>query len=188
MKNIAVALIPLTLLFSSGAFAEGEESDIPVLTVDGGTVNFTGSIVNAPCVVDVNSQGQTVKLGQYRTDSFDGVGSNSAPVDFTINLINCSVETYKSASVKFSGSTPEQSSDVLALTSIQAGSEIAEGVGIQILQDNTPVKVDGSQGTTARVFNPGKNSLPFKARYLALSENITPGEANASADFSITYQ
>jgi len=189
-KYTAVALIPLSILFSSGVFAadENEESNIPVLTVDGGTVHFTGSIVNAPCVVDVNSEGQTVRLGQYRTDSFKDVGSNSAPVDFTINLINCSAETYKSASVKFTGSTPEGTNDVLALASIQAGNKIAEGVGIQILQDNTPVTVDGSEGTAARTFNDGTNRLPFQARYLALNENIIPGEANASADFSITYQ
>lgn len=187
MRNAyrAVALLPLILL-STGAFAEGDDVN-PVLTVNGGTVNFTGSVVNAPCVVDVNSEGQTVRLGQYRTDSFNGTGSYSSPVDFTINLINCSAETYKTASVKFTGSTAEDG-DVLTLTSVQAGNDIAEGVGVQILQDNTAITVNGSESASAKSINDGTNRLPFQARYFALSDEVKPGEANASADFSITYQ
>lgn len=191
-KKYLAALLPLTVLFTSNVFAEGDTGDdenitVTPVTVNGGTVNFTGSIVNAPCVVDVSSENHTVTLGQYRTDSFSGTGSVSSPVDFKINLINCTTDTYTSAAVTFTGSTVSGNSNVLTLSSIQAGDQVAENVGIQILQDSNPVAVDGSAASTAKTISDGTNRLAFQARYIALDDAVTAGAANSSADFTVTY-
>ncbi|CAI2538699.1 Type-1A pilin [Serratia ficaria] len=72
--------------------------------------------------------------------------------------------------------------------SLEGGSGAASGVGIQLLRDNTPLAVDGSQASTTTSLLEGANSLSFQAQYIALSDAVTAGAANATADFTLTYQ
>ncbi len=181
-RYLSVLTLPFVALFSPGVFA-----DVDPVTVNGGTVNFTGTIVDAPCVVSVNAESQTVALGQYRTDSFTGTGSVSSPVDFKITLADCSSETYTSAAVTFSGGTVSGNNMALTLISNNDGSSVAENVGIQILQDSETLAVDGSTASEAKNISDGTNSLAFQARFIALDDTVTAGVANSSADFTITY-
>lgn len=187
IKRIAYTTLPI---LSSVMMVGPSFADEPVapITVNGGTIQFTGSIVNAPCVIDNNSASAVVNLGQYRVDSFSGSGTTSSPVDFNIDLIDCSVDTYSKAAVTFNGVTIDGNNKVLALTARQAADTTAGGVGIQILQDSEALPVDGTTASTLKSFTEEGVSLRFQAQYLALAENVTPGSANASADFTITYQ
>lgn len=54
-------------------------------TVTGGTVHFTGRIVNAACAVSADSTDQTVNMGQYRTAFFDAKGKNPVMCRFLLN-------------------------------------------------------------------------------------------------------
>ncbi|MBF4154935.1 fimbrial protein [Enterobacter hormaechei] len=190
LKNIKrIAYISLPIL--SGVMMVGPAfADDPVtpITVNGGNIQFTGSIVNAPCVIDNNSASAIVKLGQYRVDSFSGTGSTSSPVDFNIDLIDCTVDTYSKAAITLNGVTADGNNKVLALKARQAADTTAGGVGIQILQDGKALPVDGSTASTPKPFTESGVSLLFQAQYLALADEVTPGSANSSADFTITYQ
>ncbi|MDV5228073.1 fimbrial protein [Providencia manganoxydans] len=189
-KKLMVAVIPVALVLSNNSFAD--DKPVPVsptpITVKGGIINFTGSIVNTPCVVDNDDASQTVKLGQFRQDAFSGKDSTSSPVGFDIKLTGCAIDTFKKAAVTFSGITVPNSTDKLALTASQAGQSTASGVGIQILQNSEVVKVDGSTPTSSVLLSKGDSTLRFQAQYIALDNQVTAGEANASADFTITYQ
>jgi len=184
MKKFTIAILPLVM---ASGFANAAEPATPQ-TVAGGTVNFTGSIVNTPCAVDVDSTNQTVTLGQYRQSSFKQTGDTSAPVNFSIGLVDCSVDVYKSAAITFKGQTMDGKQDVLALNGGSASEQTAEGVGIQILQNSTPVTVDGSTpaGTTALL--EGANNIAFQARYISTAETVSAGAADSMAEFTITYQ
>ncbi|MEZ2904210.1 fimbrial protein [Acinetobacter terrestris] len=178
----------LTSLLSTMVIAPAfAEEDVEPITVQGGTVHFQGSIVNSPCVVDVNSANQTVNLGQFQSTAFDGVDSTSSPVNFDINLISCDTETLSNARITFKGQTLEGQLDKLAPAATQAADSVAGNVGIQILQDSAVLDVSGKDSSEKVALLDGSNKLAFQARYIATGD-VTVGSANASADFTVTYE
>jgi len=181
-KTIIAALLPLAFFTSHHAFAEDEVTPPAPITVNGGTVQFGGSIVNAPCAIDTGAAGLSVDMGQYRVSDFATTGDVSGLTPFNIALSNCAAETYTRAAVTFSGSTATGNNKAL---SVNGG---AGGVGIQILQNHTPLAVDGSAASTPASLNEGSNMLTFQAQYISLANAVTPGAANATANFTVTYQ
>lgn len=70
------------------------------------------------------------------------------------------------------------------------GAPAASGVGIQIATPNNapvPLGRNRSSGLSLRT-SEGSYSIPLRARYLQTEKQVTPGPANASATFTITYQ
>ncbi|QXX85193.1 fimbrial protein (plasmid) [Providencia sp. R33] len=180
-------VLPICVVLSNNSFAE-ESGVLSPITVGGGIINFHGSIVNTPCVIDNDDASQTVNLGQYRQDAFTGKSSVSSPVGFDIKLTGCATETFKNASLTFSGITVPDENTTLAPVASQSGQITATGVGIQILQNSKLVNVDGLKATDVVKLNEGDSRLRFQAQYIALADKVTVGAANASADFTITYQ
>lgn len=196
-KFIVTSLLPSLLLaggFNGTAFA-GETPVVPTpVTVDGGKINFSGSIVATPCAVDSDSDGQTVKLGQVPANHFTAADMTTSPVPFTIKLTGCKLNAdtsgsaYTSAAITFRGTTVADKSSVLALASASgSGDTVATNVGIQILQSGKPLIIDGSSSATKQTLLAGSNSLDFSAEYIATSASVTAGSANSSIDFQVTY-
>ena len=197
MKKICLAtLFPILLSATSVAVAS------PV-TVDGGQINFAGSIVAAPCALDNTSDGQTVQLGQVPSNRLAKKGDSSSAVPFTIKLTGCELNyidsssdpdvpaTYTSASITFNGATTGDST-TLAVSPGSSGAgdttSAAQNVGIQILQNNIPVTVDGSSATASQNIYAGANEIPFSAAYVATGDNVVAGTANALVNFKINYE
>jgi len=156
--------------------------------VNGGSVHFTGELVNAACAVSTQSSDQIVNLGQYRTASFTKAGDTSAQTPFTIVLNDCDSEVAATASVAFTGQTDATDPTLLAVNSGD-NSTTASGVGIQILDGSSKVLTpDGATFSTARNLIDGTNTLPFSARYKATSATTTAGQANADATFVMKYE
>lgn len=182
-KKFIIALLPLAFIASHNVFAEEDDVTPPApVTVSGGTVQFSGSIVNAPCVVDIGGEGLSVDLGQYRAADFTTTGDVTSARTFNINLDNCATETYSKAALSFNGTTAAGNNKAL---SVSGG---AGGVGIQILKNNTALVVDGTESSVEQIFNTGSNTIPFQAQYISLENTVTPGAANATANFTVTYQ
>lgn len=197
MKKIClVTMVPFMLCATSAAVAG------PV-TVDGGQINFKGAIVAAPCALDNSSDGQTVQLGQVPSNRLAKKGDSSSAVPFTIKLTGCDLNyidtskdpavpaAYTSASITFNGATTGDST-TLAVSSAASGAgdntSAAQNVGIQILQNNIPVNVDGSKASTSQNIYAGGNEIPFSAAYVATADNVVAGTANAVVNFKINYQ
>lgn len=74
--------------------------------------------------------------------------------------------------------------------SATGGAPAASGVGIQIARaNNAPMPLGRDQGSGLNLrTTEGSYSIPLRARYLQTGEQVTPGPANASATFTITYQ
>lgn len=183
-KNLALALT--TLLCTSSVFAAPVESPDSA-TVKGGTIKFVGSLVDAACALEQPAGGQVVDLQQFRVAELKkSVGAVTHAQDFDIKLTDCSVDTYKKASVNFSGVSVPGKNTILALDN-DRGSSAASGVGIRILSDGKAVPVDGSGVSEATNLTPGNTKMRFQAQYISTSTDVKPGAANASAEFSITY-
>ncbi|EMU7958518.1 fimbrial protein [Salmonella enterica] len=185
--------------FSSYAMAKDPAPPTPV-TVDGGTLHFTGKIVSAACAVDNDSDGQTVRLGQFRAGMLAKKDAHSEVVPFDIKLTNCdlggdaSTAAFSTVAVTFlgvqagsdnkailvSGSSPDGASNT---------KDAAQNVGIEILQDGKPVTINGSPSDAIKKsIHNGDNTLSFGAAYIATADGATAGTANADATFQLTYE
>ena len=179
MKLVQLSLAVLsTIAMSSSVFAEE--------TVNGGKVNFTGSLTNAACAVSTDTSNQNVELGEYRTASLSAAGDKATSIPFKIKLVDCDNATLKTAAIAFSGTT---STDTLLAVSAAGGNgTAATNVGIEISDSTSKVlNLDGTGFSTAKTLNPGDNELTFSARYVATG-TATPGRADAEAAFVIKYE
>lgn len=183
-KQRVIKSVLAAALLSAGTMATA------ATTVPGGTVHFTGQIVNAACAVSAGSNNQTINLGQYRTANFDKVGAYSGEKNFSIQLEDCDTSVSTQASVAFSGTAASGDSTVLAVSNISGGgvSGAAGGVGIEIRDSTTKVlSPNGSTFSTAQALVDGVNVLNFTARYKSTAATVTPGQADADATFTMQY-
>lgn len=155
-----------------------------VLATDG-TVHFTGSIVNAPCVVGGGGAGQiNVDLGENKTSLLD-VAKKESPYkqNFQIVLEDC-VFTGSSGSVTttFTGLTDLADSTLLRLDPANTG---AKNVAVRI-DDAKGAQIKMGVESAAQTLTTGKNTLNFTAYYVATGV-ATAGSANATTDFNLTY-
>lgn len=152
-----------------------------------GTVNFTGSIIDNACIVDIGPGNTlTVPLGKISATSFTAAGTTSAATKFTLKLRTCPSNT--TATVKFDGVTSGDNK-ILALTE---SPDMAKGLGIQISdKDGTIVPIAGNSGNYPLEKGEAEadvtNNLDFIARYIATAETVTAGRADATASFTINY-
>lgn len=180
-------------IFAGSLVAYSTIASAATTTVNGGTINFTGEVVNAACSVVVNaSGGLDVPLGQIRTAKLAALGDTSGNAQFDIVLKDCDTTVSTQASVAFDGVASGTAAggaaldNVLALSGGAAG--MAKNVGIQIFSgsDTTPLKIDGSQFSTPKELSDGQNAIPFVAKYYATGA-ATAGRADAVANFKVKY-
>ena len=147
------------------------------------------NVVGPTCTVSTNSKNISVPLGNQPISQFTGVGSSSPSRGFNIDLLSCS--NVKSVLLQFNA-TPDSDYANAAqqgVIQLQSVANKATGIGVQLLkQDNvTPVPLNSQQSMWQGASTP-TISLPFAVRYLQTRSSVTPGEANAVAQFVIAYQ
>lgn len=186
MKNFAVKGLALALMMVGGsAMAAGASG---ASSVTGGTVHFTGSVVDAACAVSQDSIDQTVQMGQVRLAAFGDtpaagtVAGQKTP--FNIKLTDCDTSVSTQASITFSGDAAANQAGVLDNT---AGAGGAQGVGIQIYDNDGTALALGTASKAATLID-GINTLSFAADYIATDSNVTAGNVDATATFNVTYQ
>lgn len=183
MKFSTLGLIAIsTLSISASALA---------VEVKGGTVNFTGELVNAACAVSIGSSNQTVPLGQVRTANFVKAGDKSTAVPFAIKLVDCDPSVQANASIAFQGTAVggTAGANLLAVSAADANGTPAKNVGIEIADSAAKVLgLTGAVYSTPKALIAGDNSLQFTARYVSTDVTTVPGAANASATFTVKYE
>ncbi|EML0566229.1 hypothetical protein SR70_06575 [Klebsiella aerogenes] len=156
--------------------------NMPSASAYDGQLNFTGEITDQVC--SVATDGNNIDLGKISNKAFNGVGDYAGNSRFSIKLSDCP-DSIKSVKVKFDGNPDNGNPEIIALTK---GKKSATGLGVQITDIDSGVV---SLGVPTRDFNikPGStvNQLDFSARYISTAQDITPGQANATASFTITY-
>lgn len=172
MKSKLIATF-IPALFITNAFAaiEGEK----------GTIQFNGQIVESTCSVAPGSNNQTIDLGQVSANAFGGQGGFSTSKKFSIELSDCNTDIATQASIVFGGETVSGNDQALSTGDVT-------NVGVQILQAGTPLTLDGVTASAPQTLTNGDNKLDFAARYVSLSDDVYPGEANATANFMLQYE
>lgn len=193
--NIAALFASVLMVAPFTAFAVAPKS----VTVDGGQVNFTGSVHAAPCAIDTSPEQVNISLGQVTTRQLASKGATSTPMNFSIKLVGCDLspapsdttatENYTKATVKFTGSSINNTTLALAES---VGLHTAKNVGVQISDRlGKAVNVNGEVSAPSHSFD-GRDSgvyvIPFTAAYIATADTVVAGSANSTASFSVTYE
>lgn len=181
VKSIVLAMVMAGGISSAMAATSGSTPN----TVQGGTVEFKGAVVDAACAVTADTANQVVNLDQVTLSTFtgkDSVANQKTP--FTIKLADCDVTTVNQAQVTFDGNAAAGEAGVLDNT---AGAGNAAGVGIQIF-DKDGSALDLGTASQAVTLIKGDNTLNFSADYYQTAATATAGNVDTTATFNITYQ
>lgn len=153
-----------------------------------GTINFTGTIMDAACNVTTATKNQTVALGSVNRTAFNAAGDTAAPTKFSIVLENCPT-TVSKATVRFDGPIDSANTTLLALSPAGGGTTNATGVAVGIYESDAatliPIATKSKEHTLSSTAN---NQLDFIAKYVSTAAAVTQGPANAATNFTIDYQ
>lgn len=132
----------------------------------------------------VSTKNVAVPMGTVHRSHFKGVGSTAGRGEGNIAL-QC--EAAVAPTVTFSGTRDsETSAEILALNNL-GDANVASGVGIQMLYENTPITLDNPIAL-GKLSGPTAVNIPFTARYYQTASPIKGGDANATAYFTINYE
>jgi major type 1 subunit fimbrin (pilin) len=148
---------------------------------DSGSIHFEGRVLASTCTLD--SKSLQVPMGTVSADAYATAGTTGRPVPFNIDLSNCNAALH-GVSVELTGTADATKSDYL---SIDSGPDSATGLAIELLDQNdksVPINSTADEYT----INEGANSLAFKAHYVSTADNVTPGDANGTAQFFLKYR
>lgn len=177
-------------------------------------INFSGSmnVIAASCTTpDVN-----VNMGKWDVSNIaiPGQSTTTAWVPFKVNLTGCpamhgnfsdinSPPTYNTGDGFVAGKLILNAIDILftpsfgvidaaqGIMNIQGGADAAQGVGIQIANDDgvhTLINFNNSiNKTLPQSTSPTNYSFGFAARYIKTGTTVTPGIANGKMIFNINY-
>lgn len=182
---IGVFQLYVTGPVSSGKLESGTYGETGT-TQKGNLITFSvtgGDIKGIDCNLSNNSA--EVSFGSMPQNQFTGVGSTSESKNFDIGL-TCTGKANISVTLEATQNAETSDNSVIALTN-SGESTTASGLGAQILYNNTPLKLNQvlplktTDGNTLETFT-------FAARYMQTKSEVTPGDANATATLSITYQ
>lgn len=148
-------------------------------------LQLSGTILSRTC--DVDSQMQTVPVGQFATTDFTAAGSVSAAKAFDINLTGCG-SAASGAEISFSGTSDAENPALLALSDIGDAAGMASGVGVEILDGQHQAVAINHTMPLVYAIMPGDNTLSFYLRYKATRDVVTPGNATAVMYFDLQYQ
>ncbi|PVZ83013.1 fimbria A protein [Serratia sp. S1B] len=171
-KNTIAAVMLFAL--SSGVQAANQGS---------GSVNFVGSIIDAPCSITPENLDQTVNMGEVSNATL-GVAGKGDTQPFQIKLVGCDLETAKSVDVTFKGIADAAGKDKLAIQ----GS--AAGAAIEMVNKSDGTAIELGKATSFANLVDDSNTLKFGATLVSTAEreDIVPGAFTANADFMLTYK
>ncbi|QXB77841.1 fimbrial protein [Enterobacter asburiae] len=181
MKKQVLAIIAASFIAGTAFTAQAAST---TLTVSGGTIQFMGSVVNAPCSVSADSEHGIVILDQVTLDSMGAKGETSGQAKaFNISLENCDVTTYTNATVTFHGQSSPDQAGVLANT---AGSGAAKGVALQLFGPDGN-KLDVEKESSKQILSTGTNKIPMSVDYVTTADAASAGAVESVATFQVTY-
>ncbi|NGX88726.1 fimbrial protein [Rahnella sp. Lac-M11] len=125
-----------------------------------------------------------VHLDDVLGADLNNVGTTVKDKNFDIGL-QCDASA--KINIKLTGVQNTETSTLGVLQLSNAGrDDVAKGVGIQMLYDNTPIELN--KNMPLKTSSGGQETFTFTARYYQTNSTVTTGSANATATLEITYQ
>lgn len=171
-----------TLSSKVGALIVGNRPAPPITWGTEVPIYINGTVNLITC--SLNSTSINVPLGDVDASKFTGIATTVGDQTFNLGL---SCEKDAKINVSLTGSQNADTADTSVLALTNAGqSGTASGVGVQLLYDATPLKINNK--ILLKTSGGGQETLPFSARYYQTQTAIGGGLANSSATLNITYQ
>ncbi|HHH6550803.1 TPA: fimbrial protein [Escherichia coli] len=169
MKNIFTCALAISLA-SFGACAANQGQ---------GSVNFKGTVINAPCGIAPDKDGASVDVdfGQISKSHLENDGI-SVKKDLNIKLVNC--DPNNTVKVTFTGATINGAVNELGTAGNTGTAVVISG------QDGKLVQF-GSEGA-AQSLKEGENTLRYSSWVKkATGGTVKEGDFTAVANFNLTY-
>ncbi|MGP2768362.1 fimbrial protein [Serratia ureilytica] len=129
----------------------------------------------------LSTPSKQVFLGKINRRALTGIGSVSGNTPFSITM-ECNANTKVDLEIR--GEMANGNRQVLATT---PSKDAATGVGLQILRNGIPFELGSKAGMLNQTLV-GINEIPLSVQYYQTRENVTPGEVNAVAQFTVSYR
>ncbi|EHT0498640.1 fimbrial protein [Salmonella enterica] len=198
MRNkIILAMATAGMMCCTSAFA----ASIATTDAGGGTITFSGSVIDAPCSIVPESQNIKVNLGQVSLKTLDAANKYSSAVPVTINLTGCSFEAptntsdpvkYSKVAVTFPDAHAPAGGDATKGEIANDAPDAAENVVIQLLQSDASTGVDLTKlnPTTGGIqldTTSATSKLQFYARMMTLTGAAKAGSVGATVTYKLHY-
>lgn len=144
----------------------------------------SGSVTQVAC--SIKTPNLVFPLGDVPVSTFGNTIGFIPDVSSTQNLgLDC--DAGANINVSLNGTQNPDSSDtsVLALNN-QGGSDVASGLGIQLLYNDVPLSLNNR--IVLKNSPGGVETFPLKARYIQTKTTVTAGDASTNATLQLTYQ
>ncbi|EBW7255754.1 fimbrial protein [Salmonella enterica subsp. enterica serovar Gatow] len=197
MKKTLFATLTMAVFVSATAYAASEASAVTGGDFGGGTINFSGSVTEAPCSIAPGDDNQNIKLGQVSQKllkTAGGTGSKIVPV--TIHLQSCDMtadaasKTYTKAHVEFTGAGIDMTN---AAKGYLLNSGSAKNVSVQLtdlagagINMSTTTSPNGTKDVD--LTSGDGNVLQFGAHMVnSGTDAATPGSVIAIVTYKLKY-
>ncbi|WP_261373949.1 fimbrial protein [Yersinia aldovae] len=156
----------------------GNAKNLPgILDAASGIVNKNGCTLDTPNL--------NFNLGEHQQNTFKGIGNTGQEITQPI-ILSCNPKT------KYSLKVNDTSTGVPGVIKLTQEPGVATGIGVQLLagKNRVPVVLGSAQemGTSMAGSKDSEQTIDITARYYQTDTTITPGKANASATFTVTYE
>jgi len=148
------------------------------------TLTSPVSVTQVACDI-ISGPSLSFPIGNVEAGQFHSPGTVSKETN-TVKLgLDC--DPNANINITLNGAQNAGTSDdsVLALSN-QGQNGVAEGIGVQLLYDNNPLKINAM--LHLKQSTGGQESFPLTARYIQTKDIVKPGTANATATLNLTYQ
>ncbi|MBV6694000.1 fimbrial protein [Serratia quinivorans] len=162
---------------------------VSVVQAADGTIKFTGNVTETACEVQSDA---SVALGNIQKSAFlSGAGATAGATRFTITLTNCPIST-TSATVKFDGTANSTNSSLLALNT----GSTAKGLGVALFEadGSTPIPLATASNAITLATTTGADesavnraTATYVAKYMSTAAAVTAGTADATTNFTVSY-
>jgi type 1 fimbria pilin len=145
------------------------------------------TIITPSCTVDTGSRSISVPLGNVAIQRFRGMGSTAGDKPFKIQL-NCQPGQNAQNHVYLRmDAAQDPATSAPGVLKVTGGANIAGGVGIQVL-DKDAAPVPFGDDVLVGPSKDGAYVLPYTARYYQTGGTVTPGRADGTATFTLSYK
>lgn len=145
-------------------------------------VELFGEVTTSTCGVLESEQHKYIDLGVHSIKSLNGVGTKTKPVPIPFTLSNCHPNS--PITLTFSGTQDVSNPEFLALESLP---NMAKNVAIELLDYDKKRLPLNTKSQTLTADQDGRIVTNFYANYIVTRDSVTPGVANANAQFTIQY-
>lgn len=196
-SRFTLEVIKTAALTGSGTLAAGQYTSYDWDRGSGNPILVTFLSANAITIVSpscavLSGKNMNVDVGSIRRSDLKGVGSTAGGRDFSIQL-QCSgglnESGYANIQTSFSGTLATgTSANMGTLLNEKTGSNMAKGVGIQVLKEGSPLEFN-------KKYNIGRLNnqeirfidIPLRARFYQYASTISTGEVESHMIFNLTY-